>query len=394
MSQTRRTISRAATAAIATGVGLSFLAACGSSSSSDSAGSAAKDDSASAAGVATAKKDIAQVQDPITSWPAVTPIAKPVDLHGKRITLVPLGTNIPVINGSTNAVKTALTHMGASVNICDGKFDPSAVSSCLRQAQTDKVDAVMSLFVDYKMAPNSFDAVQKAGIPVLVANEPPSPGKQITSNFAFFDNSETVVQNMQKLSEVALADKGTDANALWLTLTDSPTTVKSTSAGVDEFKKLCPTCGLATTSFTTANLDKLPSAVSAALVSHPKTNVVIVPVDSFVSAATQGVQSAGYTNKVEVVSASGALDALQRVKSGTLAHDFGTSVVYEGYTMANAMVQLLSGEKVTPDTHSVTRDFNKDNVADLPLTTAAYNTPQWYGSDSFEQAFYKAWGEK
>lgn len=390
MSPTRRNIRRIAAPTVAAGIGIALLAGCGSSSTQASASDVKK----SQAGVATAKKEIAEVQDPITSWPAVEPIAHPVDLKGKRIALVPLGTNIPIINGVTNAAKAALNHMGASVTVCDGKFDPSAVSSCLQQAQTDKVDAVMSLFIDYKMAPNAFDAVQKAGIKVLVANEPPSPGKAITPDFAFFDSSETVVQNMQKLSEVALADKGTDANVLWLTLTDSPTTVRSTTAGVDRFKELCPVCGLATTAFTTANLDKLPSAVSAALVSHPKTNVVIVPVDSFVPAATQGIQSAGYATKVEVVSASGALDALQRVKAGTMAHDFGTSVVYEGYTMANALVQLLSGEKVAPDSHLVTRDFNKSNVADLPLTTAAYNTTQWYGSDSFKQDFYRAWGEK
>lgn len=391
MSLTRRNIRRIAASTITAGLGIALLAGCGSSSSAKVSGA---DVRKSEQGVATAKKDIAAVTDPISSWPATTPIANPADLHGKRIMLLPLGTNIPIINGATLSAQQALAHIGADVSICNGKFDPSAVSSCLQQAQSDHDYAVMAMFIDYKMAPNAFDSAVQAGVKVLVANEPATPGKAVNSNFAFFDNSGTVVALDRLLSETALADKGTDANALWLKLTDSPSTINSTQAGIDRFKELCPTCGLATSDFTTANLDKLPSAISAALVSHPNTNVVVVPVDSFVSAAEQGVQSAGFASKVEVVSASGSLDGLQRVKSGQMAHDLGTSVTYEGYKMANALVQLLSGEKVTPDNDMVTRDFNKTSVADLPLTTGAYSTPQWYGSDAFEQDFYKAWGEK
>lgn len=379
---------RTALAAASAGLGLALLAACGSSGTS----AGAADVSTSKAGVATAKKDIAATVAPITSWPAVAPVANPVDLHGKRILMVPLGESIPVIEGNTLAAKAALEHMGAKVSVCDGKFNPSAVTSCLQQGQSQHVDAVMSLFVDYEMAPNAFDSLAKSGVKVLVSGEPADGGKSNTADFAFFDNSANVGKLDALLSEAALSDLGTGANALWLRLIDSPTTTRATQSGVDRFKELCPACGLATTAFTTANVDKLPSSVSAALVSHPKTNVVVVPVDSFVGPVLQGIQSAGFSRKVEVVSASSDLAGLQRVKAGQQAHDMGTSVVYEGYKAANAMVELLSGAEVKPDAQMITRDFDKSTVGSLPLTTAAYNTTQWFGNDSFEQAFYQAWG--
>lgn len=390
MSRTRRNSRRIAASSLAAGIGIALLTGCGSTGAKASAGDVKK----SEAGVAIAKKDMAAVADPITSWPAVAPIAHPADLHGKKIMLLPLGTSVPVINSVASSTKAALEHMGAVVSICDGKFDPSAVSSCLEQARSDHDFAVESLFIDYKMAPNAFDSAVKAGVKVLVANEPAPEGVKATPDFAFFDNTKAGIGYYRIQSEAALAEEGTDANALWLKLIDSPATTASSVAGIDRFKELCPTCGLATVDFTTANLDKLPSAVSAALVSHPKTNVVVVPVDSFVPAAVQGIQSAGFTNKVRVISSAGSLDALQRVKAGTLTHDMGISAVFTAYTDAHALIQLLSGEKVTPGTEGVTRDFNKTSVADLSLTTAAYNSLQWYGTDSLEQDYYHAWGAK
>lgn len=389
MSLTRRNIRRIAASTIAVGAGVALLAGCGSSTATKAS---AGDISKSKAGVATAKSDIAALAKPITDWPAVPAIAHPADLHGKKIMLLPIGTSIPVINGVSESTKTALAHTGASVSICNGKFDPSAVSSCLQQAQSDHDYAVMTLFIDYKMAPNAIDSAVKSGVKVLVANEPEPQGVTTNANFGFFDNDKAGIGYYKVQSEAALAEEGTDTNALWLRLTDSPTTTNSSDAAIDRYKELCPTCGLATIDFTTANQDKLASAVSAALVSHPKTNVVIVPVDSFVAAAQQGIQSAGFTNKVKVISSSGSLDGLQRVKAGTLTHDLGISTVYTAYTDANALVQLLSGEKVTPGTEAVSRDFNKTTVADLSLTTAAANTPAWYGNDAFEQEYYKAWG--
>lgn len=392
MSRTSRNIRSIAASAITMGVGVALLAGCGSSSTGSTADSA--DTTKSNAGIATAKKDIAALAKPITKWPAVPALAHPADVHGKKIMLVPIGTAIPVINGVTQSTQAALEHAGASVSVCDGKFDPNAITSCLQQAGSDHDYAVESLFIDYKMVPNAFDSAVQAGVKVLVANEPAPPGAKITPNFAFLNNDQAGIGYYKLQSEAALAEEGTAANALWLRLTDSPTTTNSSDAAIARYKQLCPTCGLTTVDFTTANQDKLASAVSAALVSHPQTNVVIVPVDSFVPAAQQGIQSAGFANKVKVISSSGSLDGLQRVKDGTLAHDLGISTVYTAYTDANGLIQLLSGDPVTAASQAASRDFNKTTVAGLALTPAAANTPQWYGNDSFEQEYYKAWGLK
>ena len=153
------------------------------------------------------------------------------------------------------------------------------------------------------------------------------------------------------------------------------------------------TCQVATTDFTTANIDKLPAAVSAALVSNPDTNVVVVPVDSFVPPALQGIQSAGFAKKVKVVSSSSDVAGLQRVKDGQQASDLGTPVLYSGWRFAHGLMQFLAGDPVDPEQELITRDFTAANVGDLALTPKAYLSPDWFGGNAYEAKFLSAWGQ-
>ena len=155
-----------------------------------------------------------------------------------------------------------------------------------------------------------------------------------------------------------------------------------------------PSCGIAETEFTTANLDKLSTSISAALVSHPNTNAIIVPVDSFVPPVLQGIQAAKFAGKVKVHSSSSDLAGLQRVTDGQQASDLGTPVLFEGWKFANAMEQLMAGQQVEKGSEFVTRAFTKDNVGSLTLDAKTYLTDDWFGGGAYKQAFLSAWGVK
>ena len=162
-------------------------------------------------------------------------------------------------------------------------------------------------------------------------------------SLAFYDNTPRVFALHEAMSNAAIAEGGADTNVLWVRLMDSTTTTGASAKGIETFKKLCPSCGIAETEFTTANVDKLATSISAALVSNPDTNAVIVPVDSYVPPVLQGIQSAKFADKVKVHSSSSDLAGLQRVKDGQQAADLGTPVLFEGWKFANAMVQLMAG---------------------------------------------------
>lgn len=386
----RRPVSHVASA-VAVLATAALLSGCAQESvTSDNPGSS-KD---SAAGVAEARTAIAGYRDAITSYPEEPALTQPVAMTGKKVMVVPLGDNIPVIHGNAVGVQDAMKQVGASADVCDGKFTPTAVADCLKQAGDQKYDAVITLFIDYEMAGTAFDALAAKGVPVLIGGVAPPQQKVAQKNIAFYDNTARVSTLYETMSMAALAEKGEETQVLWTRLMDSTTTRGASEAGVAKFKELCPSCGVATADFTTANLDKLPSAVSAALVSNKDTNIVIVPVDSFVPQVIQGLQAAGVADKVKVVSSSSDLAGLQRVRDGQQVADLGTAVIYEGWKYANALMQQLSGQEPAPGDVMVTRNFTADNVGSLELTDKAYFTPDWFGDDSFKKMFLTAWGAK
>lgn len=377
----------------ATSVALAaLLGACAQDSVKDKAATGTAEDTA--AGIEAAKSQLATWAAPITEYPEEPKLSAPVDMAGKTVHIVALGDQIPVIHGVAVGLQDALAEVGATGKICDGKFNPTAVADCLKTAGDQGADAVVSLFVDYAMAGNAFDALADKGVKVLVGGVEASGGRESDDTLAFYDNTGRVDALYEAMSVSAVANGGADAQMLWLKLMDSTTTRSASDKGIAKAEELCPTCGVATAEFTTANLDKLPSAVSAALVSHPDTNLLIVPVDSFVPPALQGVQSAGFGDKVKVISSSSDLAGLQRIKDGQQVSDLGTPVIYEGWKYANGLMQLIAGDEVVPvePEDMVTRDFNPDNIGELELSTEAYFTPDWFGDDAFKQVFLTAWG--
>lgn len=397
MPSSNRFVRRASVSAAAALAAVS-LGACGSSSSSHAAGNSSSPGSSSPAAVTSSSPDIQAAiqaveaaQQPITSWPGITPIPNPVNLSGKSIMIVPLTSAVPILNGMAIGAQQALQHLGAHVTICDGKASPTTVGSCLQQAQSEHDFAVITNFVAYPMDPNGYTALAASGTKILVAGDSPVPGTTYPANVKFFDSSQSLMKLSALEADAAVADKGKAANVLSLGLTDTKNQQNQSAEVKSQFTKLCPTCGFVQTNFTTPDADKLPSAVSADMVSHPNINVVILPVDSFVPEVIQGLSSAGYLNKVEIIATGSDLSGLQRVKAGQQAHDFGAPAIYDGFALVNALEQELAGQQPTPAAN-VTRDFTKSNINSITISTAQYFTSNWFGNDSFEAAFYQAWG--
>ena len=229
---------------------------------------------------------------------------------------------------------------------------------------------------------------------MLVGGEAASGGKTSDAKLAFLDPTVSRTQAFEFLSKIAIADGGETTNVLWAALEDSSLTKDASAAGAAAVTQICPTCTVVSVPFSTPTVDKLPAGIAAALVKNPNINYVIVPVDAFVPPVTAGIQAANATARVKLIASSGDVAGLQLVKAGKMLADTGTPVIYEGWVYANALMQQLAGDPVTPEDVLVQRTFTKDNTQDLALTPEAYLTSEWYGTDDFKVKFATAWGLK
>jgi ribose transport system substrate-binding protein len=384
------------------------LAACSSSSSSDSksggsatgagdasvaAGASGSSGAAGGDPVARAKADLAKYTGEVTSYAAVKPLSGGVSaLKGKTVWYVPIGSAVPILSAFGDGIQQAVTKIGMKYRTCDGKFLPTTIASCLNQAATQGADAVITGYIDYQLVPTAFDNLVAKNIPVLIAGEKPSGGKTPSPKLAFYDTSASINVLQQLGADVTIADSNGSAKVLFIGVTDSPSTKAAATFAKQYYADNCPKCTFTEIDYNTASLNKVPSQVSSALISHPDTKYVFPALDAGAPGALSGIQSAGFTNKVKLVSTNGALDSVQRVKAGGVQiADIGFSPIYAGWQFTDGLLRMMTGS--TPiETVGAIRAFVKDNVGDLDLTPAAYATNKWYGPDTFQQTFLSAWG--
>jgi ribose transport system substrate-binding protein len=393
--------SRAASSVITGAVAAVALVCVAGCSSSKGTATAADSGLANATSTVTTDEGLAHAKDQLAkyavardSFGTVVPVANVPDLHGKTVWYIPIGASVPVLSTIGVAMTDALKNLGADVHVCDGKFLPTTIGGCMTTAVNQGASAIVTGFVDYSLIPTAFQNVVAHHIPVLVGGEPPSSGQTSNSKLAFFDVSGLTRTAFKLMSDAAIVDSNGSGEVLALRLTDSSATSANSDVGIAELKQYCAKCRMHTVDLQTAKVDKLGSAISAALVSHPGTRYVIIPQDAYLPAALPGIQSAGFTSKVEIITAGGSTAGLQQVKSGAIAYNVGQGAIYNGWGFADATVRLLAGAEVQAETDGPVRVFTKSNVANLTLSEAAYASPAWYGSDQFAKDFLTAWGVK
>lgn len=391
-------------AAAITFAALALLAgACGSSSSKSGATSASAGSGATASatagsggsgsassGLAYAKAQVAKYSGAVSN-PTPEAIANPASLKGKTIWYIPITNAVDSLAGIGTNMGTALSHVGATVHVCDGGGLPTTVSSCMTAAAQQGAAAVVTSYVDYAMVPTSFQALAAKNIPVLVASETPPPGVTSSKYLQFLDGSAQTNLFSTLMADVTIVDSGGKANVLVIKLTDSESTTLASNLEVAEFKKYCPGCTVHSISMQTATIQQMPAALSAALVANPGVDYVTVPVDAYLPPAEGAIRAAGFANKVKVITADGGLAGLQAVAAGTVAYDPGSPVEYVGWQDANAVIRMLSGLSVGAEPAGPTLIFGPGNVKSLDLTPQNYLSMSWYGlSDSAFQAPYLA----
>jgi ribose transport system substrate-binding protein len=372
-------------------------AACGgtSSSSSSDPSSSSASASSSTSGVSSAiSAELTKYSAPATTYPAVAPVSGVSALKGKTVWWVPIGASIPTLAAVGNAMQSALAHEGIKLQTCDGKLLPTTIASCLSEAASQGASGVVTGFVDYQLVPTAFNNLVAHHIPVLVAGESPDGGKTSTAQLGFYP-TRPADDLMQKLDlESVIANSGGKAHILYVGVTDSPETKQEAAYAKTFTAQGCPGCSFTEIDYNTAAINKLSSAVSAALVSNPNTNYVVCEVDACSPLAVAGIETAGYKTKVKLASSNGNLDSLQRIKAGNVQFtDTGVSATYFGWQFADGIIRMLTGTPPVP-TLTVERVFTKDNVSGLSLTPAAYATMAWYGSNAFEQKFLAAWSNR
>jgi ABC-type sugar transport system substrate-binding protein len=373
-----------------------LTAACGSSGStsshSDPTSSSSSGSGGGSTGLSAMKADLARFSAAVTQYAGITATPGASGFKGKTVWYIPIGASAAALAANGTGIDQAMAQVGISVKTCDGKFLPTSMATCLAQAATQGADGVITGYIDYKLIPNAFNNLVSHHIPVLITGEAPDSGKPSNAQMAFYDVTDVTEIGERLSMESVITDSNGKAEILFVGVLDSPYT-KAVAAYAKSFvASHCPGCSFTEIDYNTAQINEVPSQVSAALIAHPNTNYVVDELDAAGQATVQGIQNAGFTNKVKMSAVDGSLDSLQRIRNNQVQFvDVGISTIYLGWMFADGMLRMLAGQ--TPIQQlGVVRVFDRSNVGQLQLTPQAYTTNNWYGSDDFIKSFTTSWG--
>jgi ribose transport system substrate-binding protein len=389
-----RHLSRRSAAACATLVALFAATGCGSSDEKSSTSGAG-----GGPGVEAAKARVAELMKPTTKYEPPGPALETVkSLSGKTVWYIPITEKVEFFQAVTSGLKTALGKAGVNLRTCSGEANPSATAACVNQAVEAKAGAIVLDAIPIAVAAQAFEGAKAKKIPVLVTDQnPPPPGapggvKGIGDSklaYAPFGAEDL----MRGVADWIIADSNGKANVLVAELTDSPSTQAWIQEGaVAEYEKNCPGCKVTVAKINIASLQLVPSKISSELLRNQDVDYVQPQFDAVAQPIQQGVQQAGFANKVKAASATGLLSGLQQVKQGGfIKADMAIDYAYQGWAIADEAFRMMLGEPPVEE-KIPQRLFTKENIGSIELTKEAEASGEWFGSTEFRDMFTKLWG--
>jgi ribose transport system substrate-binding protein len=362
----------------------------GSSPASGGGAGASATDSSTAGSAAEAR--LATMAQPVT---AAESFGKPVDasaVRGKTIFYIPFSANITYFSQVEENVKAAVTAAGANFYACDGQANPSGFNSCLDQALEQRPAVVIGDYVSYNLAPDAYNKLRAAQIPVLIYGSEPEKGVPTSANFAFGPPDYYEFPAVEGEDDAVIADSNGKAHVLYLRMTDNDAVTKIGLHAVSYLQQNCPGCTVTVKTVNAAHISNVPSLVASALTADPTINYVIAQADTYLTPAISGVQQAGKTTSIKYATINADLGDLQQLKSNPRILAFvGNNPSYLAWTEADSAIRMAAGQAAPASYPILNRAFTQDNIGSLTLTNSAANDGQWYGSRSYQQEFEKLW---
>lgn len=366
----RRHAARVA-ATVATSV---VLAAC-SGGSADSAGGGEGVD-----GV------VVDSMNPVTTVEAPTEAFEPPTKQ--RITVLYCGSAGQGCVTEAKETKRAAEALGWTVDLVDGKLDPTVWNQSVKQAVAAQVDGIIAISADPNLMTDAMAEVEKAGIPFVLTNQVPrkSDVKGVDSYFA-----PDPAKGGEDVADWIIADSGGKADVLLLDLPGFDSAETRTGAIADRLAADCDGCTVKKADIAVQTMGtSLAPLVTSQLQKNSDIDYVWSPDDCCVSFVQQGIQQAGRDGSLKVISTGGFADQLKNVSNGRLAADQATATLYLSWLSVDGLARVIADEPYEQYWPVPQRLWTEANIGEASddMFTRAWNTDLDY-----EAMFKKMWGK-
>lgn len=372
----------------------SVTSACSTTSSSSPATTSPSGSSSDSAGVAYATQQISK-DSAIPAFKAPGPPVDASKVKGKSVFVIPLVPN-PFNLAIQDTMQYLAKEAGIHYTIYPNQGLVSQWVQAFNQALAQKPNLIiLSTAPDPRELQPQLRAAKAAGIPVLVTHfydesSPPPPKCLACAAGVTALETAPFYEAGQAEADWMIADSKGNAHILIVSSNDILPSAPTVAVIEHELKAHCPTCTYTDTNVPVSDWNtKVGSTVEAELEAHPNINYVDCLYDAMVQTAVPGVELAGKTGKVKIVSYNGSTFALKYIQDGNvMAMDVGEPTVQIGYAVMDQAFRILSGAGALPTESTPIRVWDKSNISDAGTPPSL---TQGYG-DAYVAGYNKLWG--
>ncbi len=311
-------------------------------------------------------------------------------LKGRTVYYIPLASFIPTFAAQGAALKVIFAKVGVTVQICDGKTQPSAIAACVQQAVAANAAGMILDAIPYGMAQNALDSAKSKGIPIIIADQVAPAGTTNSNELTWISGP---IDMPSQLAWWMIADSNGKANAILAEETDNPSAIGYVQASLPIYQQNCPGCTISVKQVTASTNALLASQTSSNILANPNVDYYMIEFEDSLQPTLQGIQQSGKSAQISASVGAATTNGLGLIASGNSSLKAAVAVdnAYFSWAMTDQMLRMAT--KGGPVTETIpTRLFDKTNIGSVTVTPAAQASGAWWGDNSYQAKFLSLWG--
>ncbi|MGE0216380.1 sugar ABC transporter substrate-binding protein, partial [Mycolicibacterium sp.] len=280
--------------------------------------------------------------------------------------------------------RAAFESMGWTVDVVDGRLDPTVWNRVVKQAVDSGVDGIIALGANPNLMGEAMAAVHAEDVPFVMVSQSPKPG-----DLPGVDSwvRPDAVKGGNDIGTWIAGDSGGQGSVLVIDAPEYADIMVRNDSLVATLGEQCAGCTVHRVAISTPTMGTtLAPTVTSQLQQNPDVTYVWTPDDAYANFVAQGIMQAGKTTSVKLVSGAGAPEALARIRDGQQAADLATPDVYMGWLAADTLARLISGQPSQEVWDVPQRFFTAANIGDGDYSAG------WDVEFDYKTVFKNMWG--
>jgi ribose transport system substrate-binding protein len=308
---------------------------------------------------------------------------------GKHVLIMPCGSSGQGCVNEANVEKQVAESLGWKVDMADGKLDPTTWNQVIKQAAESGVDGIIAVSADPNLYGDAMAVVKAKNIPFVLTQQP--PGDHDVAGIGAYVATDPVPGG-EDVAKWIIADSGGKAHVIVLNFPGFSAVETRAKTISDYINKNCKGCSARLVDVAVQTMGTtLTPLVTSQLQQHPDTNYIWGSDDCCVSFMQQGIQVAGKSNSVKLLSMTGYPQQMSQLKTGEMSAELASATPYSAWLAVDNLGRLMGGEKLEKTYWRVPqRIWTSYTIDKAPKSVFDVG---WDTDTDYQSEFKKLWGQ-